>query len=261
MRARRRGGPVSEFSRPGPGRRGCNSSATAAFFGRLCRWCPTAAAALALLLLATSVAAQETPEAPPAERLGTTTGESSGEPRHSIGPLAKFLAGGALALGVHESGHVATDFLCGAPPGIKRVSFGPIPFFAITHDRLSPRREFLVASAGFWMQHAGSEVLLTSRPRLRAAKSPLLKGWLAFNVLASAAYAGAAMAHAGPAERDTRSMAEFLRVDEAAVGGMLLVPAGLDTVRFFKPEARWAAWASRAAKVAMVLLVAKKAAK
>jgi hypothetical protein len=212
-----------------------------------------------LVLLATSAAAQDLPPVSATASPGATIEQAPGEARHTLGSLAKFLAGGALALGVHESGHLATDFLCGAPPGLKKVSFGPIPFFAITHDRLSPRREFLVASAGFWMQHAGSEVLLSSRPRLRAARSPLLKGWLAFNVLASVAYAGAAMAHAGPPERDTRSMAESLGVGEAAVGGMLLVPAALDSVRYFKPEARWAIWASRAAKIAMVVLVAKKA--
>jgi hypothetical protein len=212
-----------------------------------------------MVLVAASAGAQESRPAPDAPSADAAVEQAQGEVRHPAASLAKFLAGGALALGVHESGHVATDFLCGAPPGIKKVSFGPIPFFAITHDRLSPRREFLIASAGFWMQHAGSEILLTSRPRLRSARNPVLKGWLAFNVLASAAYAGAAMAHTGPAERDTRSMAEFLRVDEAAVGGMLLVPAALDTVRYFKPEARWAAWASRAAKIAMVVLVAKKA--
>jgi hypothetical protein len=39
---------------------------------------------------------------------------------------------------------------------------------------------------------------------------------------------------------------------------MLLGPAVLDTVRYYRPQARWAKWASRAAKVAMVMLVIKK---
>jgi hypothetical protein len=172
--------------------------------------------------------------------------------------VARFLAGGLVGLAVHESGHLATDYLFDAHPGVKRVTFGPIPFFAITHrGDLSPRREFVVASAGFWMQHLGSEVLLTRHPNLRSDGGAFGKGLLAFNVLTSVAYAGGAMAHAGPAERDTRSMAVFLGVDEGVVGAMLLAPALLDAARYFKPRNRWLVWSSRAAKVGMVLLVVR----
>jgi len=238
---------------PDPVGRGCNSSATAAFRGCLCSGRPTAAVLVAALLLAApSARAQDAPAHSPSDAAPSARDE---RPAVSV---AKFLAGGALGLAAHESAHVATDLLCGSAPGLRKVTFGPIPFFAITHDRLSPRREFLVASAGFWAQHVSSEILLSSRPRLRNERAPLVKGWLAFNVLASSAYAVAAMAHAGPEERDTRSMAAFLGVNEAAVGGMLLAPAALDTLRYFRPEARWAVWASRAAKIAMVVLVVKK---
>ena len=83
----------------------------------------------------------------------------------------------------------------------------------------------------------------------------MAKGLLAFNIVTSMAYAGAAIAHAGPPERDTRGIAISLGVDESAVGAMLLVPAVLDAVRYYRPAARWARWASRGAKVAAVLLV------
>jgi hypothetical protein len=178
-------------------------------------------------------------------------------PSHNtrVHDVALFLAGGALALGMHEAGHLIADEAFNAYPGITSVQFGPLPFFAITHRVVSPAQEYTIASAGFWVQHATSEWLLTRRPDLRRERAPLAKGVLAFNVLASVAYSGAALAHAGPAERDTRAMALSLGIDERWVGGMLLAPALLDTWRYGHPQSRWAAWMSRAAKAAMVLLV------
>lgn len=173
--------------------------------------------------------------------------------------IARFLAGGTAGLAVHESGHLATGYLFRAEPGVKKVHFGPIPFFAITHrGDLSPRREFVVSSAGFWAQQLGSEILLTRRARLRDERAPLVKGMLAFNVLASVAYAGAAFAGTGPPERDTRSMAVASGVRESALGAILLGPAVLDAIRYYRPRTAWAAWASRALKVGMVLLVVRE---
>ena len=103
-----------------------------------------------------------------------------------------------------------------------------------------------------------SEWLLTKRPSLRVARAPVAKGLLAFNVLHSAGYACVAFARAGPFERDTRGMAGSIGVDERAIGALVLAPAVLDAIRYFKPEARWVTWASRAAKVASVVLVIKK---
>lgn len=173
---------------------------------------------------------------------------------NGAGRLARFLAGGALGLGLHEAGHVAAAAASGTDLGLKGVSFGPLPFFAITHEPVPPRREYQISSAGFLVQHISSEVLLTRRPGLRLERAPVVKGMLAFNLLASAAYGVAAIARVGPAERDTRGMAAAARVDERWVGALVLVPAALDAVRYFKPDARWAAWASRGAKVAVALL-------
>jgi hypothetical protein len=100
--------------------------------------------------------------------------------------FARFIGGGAIGLLAHEGGHLLFDVVFDAQPGVRRVDFHGIPFFAITHrSDLSPGREFTVSSAGFWVQHAGSEWLLARRPRLRFDTSPLAKGLLAFNVLAS----------------------------------------------------------------------------
>lgn len=170
--------------------------------------------------------------------------------------MGKFLAGGALALAAHESGHLLFDGLFNAHPYVKGVSFHGLPFFAITHNPgLPPKEEFTIDSAGFWVQEAGNELLLTRRPDLRHAHAPLADGVFAFNVLASVAYAGAALARTGPVERDTRGMAESLRWKEPWVGVLILVPAILDGYRYFHPDARWAAWTSRGAKVGSVLFV------
>jgi len=169
-----------------------------------------------------------------------------------------FLAGGILALGMHEGGHLVFDVLFDAAPHLQRVDFGPFPFFAIAHrPDLSPRREFIVSSAGFWVQEATNEWLLTRRPALRHEHAPLAKGVFAFNVLTSIGYSGAAFAKAGPSERDTRGMAAAIGVDERAIGAIVLAPALLDAYRYFVPGATWAKWASRIAKAGGVLIVIK----
>jgi hypothetical protein len=183
---------------------------------------------------------------------------SSAPDEHPATTVGRFLLGGAAALAAHESGHLLFDGIFNAHAGISRVSFHGIPFFAITHDSGLPRRhELVIDSAGFWVQHASNELILRSHPHLRQDRSPLLKGMYAFNVLASVAYAGAAFARTGPAERDTRGMAEALGWKEPMIGAMILAPALLDAVRYYHPDAKWAKWGSRGAKVWMVLTVAK----
>ena len=170
--------------------------------------------------------------------------------------MVKFLGGAAVGLGAHESGHLVFDFLLDARPWLKGVRFAGIPFFAVAHrPDLSPRREFTVSAAGFWVQHVSSELLLTHDPDLRSTQAPFKKGMLAFNVLTSVAYSGAAFGRAGPYERDTRAMGHALDIDESWIGAMLLVPAALDTYRYFHPQTHWAAWVSRGAKAGMIVLV------
>jgi hypothetical protein len=172
--------------------------------------------------------------------------------------VASFFTGAAIGLGAHEAGHVATSLAFGEKPGIRKVDFHGIPFFAITHrSGLPPRREFTISSAGFWMQHAENEWLLVTRPALRRERAPFAKGLLAFNVLASVAYAGTAFAKTGPLERDTRGIAAASRVDERWIGAFVLAPAVLDSWRYYHPDAAWAVWMSRGVKIGMVLLVVR----
>jgi hypothetical protein len=170
--------------------------------------------------------------------------------------VTSFLVGGALGLAAHEAGHVLANVAMGKTPGLRKVDFHGIPFFAITHrNGLAPRREFVISSAGFWVQHAENEWLLGRRPNLRHERAPLAKGVFTFNVLASAAYSVAAFSRSGPPERDTRGMASAARIDERWIGAMVLAPALLDAWRYFHPDARWAAWMSRGVKIGMILIV------
>jgi hypothetical protein len=191
--------------------------------------------------------AQDAPT-PPVTQNGPSTAASAG----------LFLLGGATAFAAHEGGHLLFDAIFDAHPRLEKVSFNGIPFFAITHDSgLSDRQEYVIDTAGFWVQEGTNEWLLHKHPDLRHEHQPYLKGAFAFNVLASVVYAGAAFLRTGPPERDTRGMADALHWKEPFVGLLILAPAILDTVRFYQPHAKWAAWGSRGAKVTGVLLVLK----
>jgi hypothetical protein len=225
----------------------CATTPSVSAAGALCVLLHTFAA---ILLTAELGWAQEPPRQPDPP---ATTVE-----HRTASDLGKFLAGAALGLGAHESGHLLFDGIFDANPGIQKVSFHGIPFFAITHDSgLSPRKEFVIDSAGFWVQEATNEVILSRRPNLRREHAPFLKGLVAFNVGASIAYAGAAFARTGPVERDTRGMADSLRWKEPWVGVLILIPAVLDAIRFYHPDQKWAVWGSRAAKIGGVVLIVR----
>jgi hypothetical protein len=169
----------------------------------------------------------------------------------------RLLAGGAAGLVVHESGHVVSSAVFGAHPSVKPLRYGPIPFFRIDHQPVSRRREFVISSAGFWVQHLDSEWILSARPQLRHEESAFLKGILAFDLATSAVYSVAAFGRFGAPERDTLGMAESLGKDgvpEPVVGVLIIGPAVLDGWRYLHPEATWAKWTSRAIKVGLVVL-------
>jgi hypothetical protein len=177
----------------------------------------------------------------------------------SLADSARFLGGAAIGLGLHESAHIVADAAFGTSVGLKKVTFGPLPFFAITHEPVTLAREFIISSAGFWTQHATSELVLTRHPDLRHEHAPVLKGLLAFNVLASVAYSAAAFARIGPAERDTRGMAVSADVGEPVIAALIVAPAALDAARYYGHRSRWIVWGSRAAKIGGALLVVKAA--
>ena len=172
--------------------------------------------------------------------------------------FGKVLLGGAAGLTLHEAGHLAANWAFEEKVDIRKVSYKGIPFFALSHSPdLSPRREYVVSSAGFWAQFLYSEQILTHHPNLKNEQSPFRKGMLTFHVVTSLVYAGAAFGRTGPVERDTRGMASSRRIDERWIGAMILAPAILDTYRYFHPDAKWAAWTSRGVKMGSVALVLK----
>jgi hypothetical protein len=189
------------------------------------------------------VRAQAAPDPPPSES--------------RVRAALLFLAGAVTGLGAHESGHIITGLAFDAHPRVQRLDYGPIPFFSIQHDTVSRRKEFVITSSGFWIQHAGSEWLLTKRPNLARERAPFLKGVFAFNLAASVVYSAAAFGRFGPPERDTRAMAASLGDDgvgEPVIGVLVLAPAALDGYRYLRPESRWAKWASRGVKIVGVVL-------
>src|SRR5215831_9392291 len=107
-------------------------------------------AALALVLGAGVSAAAQDNAAAPAQPNGQRAVET-----------VKFLTGGGLAFLEHEADHWLFDAVFDAHPYLKTIHFGAIPFFAVAHQPVSPRREFVVSSAGFWTQFATSEWMLT----------------------------------------------------------------------------------------------------
>jgi hypothetical protein len=203
------------------------------------------------LLLATGSATADTHAEEPA-------GDERAVPAGRGGRALKWVGGAVLGLATHESGHLALDLALNADPYFKKVDFQGIPFFALTYRReLAPRERFAVASAGFWVQYGASEWILTRRPDLRTRAAPLAKGFLLFHVASSAAYSGAALARTGPAERDTRGMAETQGLDERWVAAAVFLPAALDAYRYFRPRSRWTPWASRGIKIGVALLVVR----
>jgi len=170
--------------------------------------------------------------------------------------FGKVMLGGVAGLGLHETGHLVANWGFEEKVTIKKVDYKGIPFFALSHaPNLSPRREYVVSSAGFWAQYLYSEQILTHHPDLKNEQSPFRKGMLAFHVVTSLVYSGAAFGKTGPLERDTRGMASSRRIDERWIGAIVLAPALLDVYRYFNPDARWATWTSRGVKMGSVALV------
>lgn len=222
---------------------------------------PFRCAALLSLALAAAPLEARAQDPPPQSAQRQVDRQSSipSEERQDDGRAARvlrFLAGGAAGLVVHEAGHVLSGAALGANPGFKRLDYGVIPFFAVTHDPVSRRREYVISASGFFAQHAASEWLLGGPP-LRSSPSAFRKGWLTFNLATSAVYTAAAFGRFGPPERDTRGMAVSAGdggVPEPMIGVLILTPAVLDGIRYAAGDPAWARWSSRAVKAAMLLI-------
>ena len=115
---------------------------------------------VALGLVAGLAAPASGAESPPSER-SESRGQATSEGRDPVQDGVRFLGGFSAGLFLHESAHMATGAALGARPRIDRLSI-PLPFIVVHYDPVSRRREFAIASSGFWMQHLVSEWLLTA---------------------------------------------------------------------------------------------------
>ena len=162
------------------------------------------------------------------------------------------LGGAAAGFASHESGHLVTDYILDTHPTFVRVKTGPFPFFAIQPNRLTPRKLYATAAAGFATQDLYSEIILNLDPGIREHSHPFLKGMLAFHVALSVGYAVTAFAGTGPPQSDVNAMARGSGWPRWAMGLMLLGPAALDTYRYFVPDSCWAPQLSIVGKLTMV---------
>jgi hypothetical protein len=199
------------------------------------------ALALCLLLqLAAPARADETLQSPEADF------------RHFV-DYCWFALGAASAFVGHEFGHIVTDFAFGKKIQFVPTKTGPFPFFAIQPCcDLTPREEWVIASAGFMAQDVSSELILWLAPRLRSQRHAYLKGVLIFDIGLSIGYAITGFGNIGPAQSDVQTMARGLGVQPWQVGLMLLVPATVDVYRYLVPRSVWAPWVSVQAKALML---------
>jgi len=150
----------------------------------------------------------------------------------------------------HELGHVVADLAYGKSIEFVRTDLGPFPFFAIqpccdaTHEQ-----EYVIASMGFHVQNAASELILWLAPRIRSQRRAYLKGALFFDVGLALGYAITAFAGIGPPQSDVNTMARGLGIPTWPIGIWLAVPAIMDVYRYLVPNSRWAPWLSLQGKI------------
>jgi len=157
--------------------------------------------------------------------------------------------GAASGFVAHELSHVVADAIFGKSISFVGVKLGPFPFFAIQPCcNLTPKEEYVIASAGFDMQNINSELILWLAPHLRARRQAFLKGVLLLDVALDLGYGITALANVGPPQSDVMTMARGLGIPTWPIGLMLIVPAAMDVLRYFQPDNRWAPFASLQAK-------------
>ena len=105
-------------------------------------------------------------------------------------------------------------------------------------SRSDRRQEFTISSAGFWVQHATSEWLLTRRPHLRDRARPVRQGRARMERARPRSPTAAPRSRV-PARRNATRAAWPSRsaLPKPWIGALVLAPAVLDTVRYARPQA------------------------
>jgi len=175
------------------------------------------------------------------------------------------IGGLAVAFVAHEMGHVLVNLFYGNVPSFEGLRYaGFIPFFRISPNvRCNPDGCFdsngdpfkggrtgvyLITSAGFNIQHIVNEIILSIDPHVQHHRAPFIKGMLFFNFSLSIGYALSTWFQIKPPVGDIDGMANASQLNPNWVALMVVIPTGLDIVRFFLPDAKWAPWVSRTSK-------------
>lgn len=207
-------------------------------------------------------------EAPGCSGPCSTSVSTESRPRRSIGKRVGLgLAGVATAFVGHELGHVTANLMMGNVPHFSGIMVGGfIPFVAITPgitcdgdhcvkrngETFGPGRrgKYFIVTAGFHAQHITDEVLLSLWPELRQREAAFYKGLLAFNLFLSAFYAAGAWTGLEDPHGDLDGAGEMSGIDTRVLATFLMLPAVLDTCRYFFPGTRrWLPWVSRGSKL------------
>jgi hypothetical protein len=183
-----------------------------------------------------------------------------------VSDYAWFVAGGLSGFVIHETAHAAVAESLGLRPRLE-VRHKPVPFVIVKYDLVSVKepsgeiayytdrdgnlvshgaqKRFVIASAGINSQNIASEWILTQYPRLQNESRPYLKGMLAFDILTSMGYV---LVGRKDPDGDIRGMSESLKVNDAIIGGLVLLPAAMDLYRYYHPDSVWVPWIDRGAK-------------
>jgi hypothetical protein len=172
------------------------------------------------------------------------------------------LLGAASGFVGHELGHVAADLMTLHTPRFHETKTGPFYFFAIQPccGTLTHAEEYAIASAGLTVNDLSAELILQISPRIRTRHAPFMKGVLLVDVGLEIGYAISGFVQSAhpvgfPAQSDVGSMSRALGIDPWKVGLTVLVPALIDTYRYFVPHSRWAPWVSIQSKMLMTGIV------
>ncbi len=181
-------------------------------------------------------------------------------------PSFLLFAGGAVTgLALHEMGHVLTNLAYGNVPGVSGILYEKtIPWFVID-ARLTYRNGvyykadgsvfsgggrgyFVINMGGFTMQNLGSEIILSTHPRLLYEGAPYTKGILWLNMLLSIGYSTASFVGVEDPHGDISGGSRHSGYPRQLIAGLVLTNGTLDLFRYFFPDNEMLPWLSRTSK-------------
>lgn len=207
--------------------------------------------------------------APDNPNVHADTSTSSLTSVHNWSAAGLYAFGALSAFITHESGHLLVNAMLGNQPRFVFIKgFGFIPFVAISpelscheHGCTKPNGTafpsgrqgmYAISTAGFNMQHLGSEIILTADPYLRYHNKPWQKGFLTFNIALSIGYAVSSLLNIEESHGDAGGAAQVANMPKPWFGTLLILPAVMDTLRFMYPDWSVLPWLSRTSKSAMI---------